>query len=62
MDNKKQTNVWYIYTSTNPSKNICTKIPISRSYFKLRKLYDLNIFIDDKLLVLLKHPVIYKCY
>lgn len=55
---KKQTNEYeYIYTSTNPSKNICAKIPISRSYFKLREiLYDLNIFIDDKIACIAEAP------
>ena len=55
---KKQTNDYeYIYTSTNPNKNICSIIPISRSYFKLREImYDLNLTCDGKVACLAEAP------
>ena len=48
---KKQINEYeYIYTSTNPKKNICSVVPISRSYFKLREImYDLRLTCDDNI-------------
>lgn len=55
---KKQSNDYeYIYTSTNPKKNICSVQPISRSYFKLREIiYDLDISCEGKVACLAEAP------
>ena len=55
---KKQMNDYeYIYTSTNPNKNICAIQPISRSYFKLREIiYDLDIPINSKVACIAEAP------
>ena len=47
---KKFNNIFeYIYTSSNSNKNICSTIPISRSYFKLLEiLYEFNFFSDNE--------------
>ena len=50
---KKFNNIFeYIYTSSNSNKNICSIIPISRSYFKLLEiLYEFN-FSDNSIFFL----------
>ena len=55
---KKQINEYeYIYTSTNPKKNICSVVPISRSYFKLREImYDLRLTCDDNIACVAEAP------
>lgn len=47
---KKSHNIYeYIYTSSNTNKNVCSVLPVSRSYFKLLEiLYEFNIFSDNK--------------
>ena len=46
---KKIHNYEFIYTSPNPRKNISNKLPISRSYFKLKEIIkDHNIQVNGK--------------
>lgn len=47
---KKFNNIFeYIYTSSNSHKNICSTIPISRSYFKLLEIiYEFKFFSDNQ--------------